>query len=266
MLLKIFKAGLGWGTSYKAIVTSSAFVLLCYFYIYSIASYLKLPIVIFQNGVTYNAVFENTYLIDKNWDYLFTIALGVIWLLLSIRARRLGIATSLIYTGLVLTAGLSGLFVFYDFIVFITLPFIVWILFLNKIVKEKTVLEIETNLLTINYFSIIIIVSSVIGIFLSTSFLLFSIQPSSIPIHNYSYPPYVLFSNLSPVLILILIFSLFINILIRKVNLHRTLTKFKEFSISIPPDSGYAQLSTKTKFFYLLIIIIIINFVIFDTS
>ena len=249
MLLRNLKAGLGLGTSYKAIVTSSAFVLLCYFYIYSIASYLKLPIVIFQNGVTYNAIFENTYLIDKNWDYLFTIALTVVWLFLSIRNRKLGIATSLIYTGLVVTAGLSGFSVFYDLMVFMTLPFIVSLLILNKIVKEKNILESDTNLLIINYFSIIIIISSLIGIFLSSSFLLFSIQPSSIPIHNYTYPPYVLFSNLAPVLILILMFSLFINILMKKFNLHRILTKFKESSLSIPPASGYAQLSTKTKFF-----------------
>ena len=87
-------------TSYKAIVTSSAFVLICYFYIYLIASYLKLPIIIFQNGVTYNAFFENTYLIDKNWDYLFIIALTIVWLSLSIRNKKLGISTSLIYTGL----------------------------------------------------------------------------------------------------------------------------------------------------------------------
>ncbi len=178
-------------------------------------------------------------------------------LFLSIRNKKLGIATSLIYTGLAITAGLSGFAVFYDLTVFITLPFIVSLLILNKIVKEKNILESDTNLLTINYFSITIIISSIIGIFLSASFLLFSIQPSSLPIHNYTYPPYVLFSNLSPVLILVLMFSLFINILIRKSNLHRILTKFKESSLSVPPDSDYAQLTTKTKFFYLLIIIIL---------
>ena len=188
-------------------------------------------------------------MIDKNWDYLFIIALTVVWLFLSIRNKKLGIATSLIYTGLAMTTSLSDFSLFYDLMVFMTLPFIVSLLVLNKIVKEKNILKSDTNLLIINYFSIIIIISSVIGIFLSSSFLLFSIQPSSVPIHNYTYPPYVLFSNLAPVLILLLIFSLFINILIRKFNLHRILTKFKESSLSVSSVSGYAQLDNKNKIF-----------------
>ena len=197
-------------------------LLLCFSVIFifiRVASYLKLPIIIFQNGVTYNAFFENTYLIDKNWDYLFIIALTIVWLSLSIRNKKLGISTSLIYTGLAAMTTLSGFPIFYPFAVFISLPFIVSLVIINKIVKEKNILNTEVNLLIINFFSIIIIISAVIGIFLSSSFLLFSIQPSSIPIHNYTYPPYVLFSNLSPVLILFVIFCLLINILIRKSNL-----------------------------------------------
>ncbi len=255
MLLRNLKAGLGFGSSYKAIVTSSAFLLVCYFYIYSIASYLKLPIVIFQNGVTYNAFFENTYLIDRNWDYLVIIALTIVWLSFSIRNKKLEVATSLIFTSLAVTTVLSGFSIFYPFTLFITLPFIISLVILNKIVKEKNILNNQVNLLTINYFSIIVIISSVIGIFLSSSFLLFSIQPSSIPIHNYTYPLYVLFSNLSPVLILVVIFSLFINILIGKSNLNRIFSKFKESNLSIPLGSSYAQLKTKTKFIYLLLII-----------
>ena len=133
MLLRNLQTVLGLGTSYKAIVTSSSFVLLCYFYIYSIASYLKLPIIIFQNGYTYNAFFENTYLIDKNWDYLFIIALTVVWLFLSIRNKKLGIAISLIYTGLAMMTGLGGFPFLYDLMVFITLPFSVVIGSLTKL-------------------------------------------------------------------------------------------------------------------------------------
>ncbi|TVP41683.1 hypothetical protein [Candidatus Nitrosocosmicus arcticus] len=257
MLLGNLKAGLGFGASYKAIVTSSAFVLLCYFYVYSIASFLKFPIVIFQNGYSYNAIFENTYLIDKNWDTLFIITLTVAWLLLAIRNKKFGIATSLIYTALAMTTGLSGFSLFYYLTVFMSLPFILSLLIFDKIVKENMVLEIDTNLLLINYFSIIIIISSLIGIFLSSSFLLFSIQPSSIPIHNYTYPPYVLFSNLTPVLVLLLMFSFFINISMKKFNLHKILSKFKGSSLSVPSTAGYTQLSTKAKFFYLLMIIIL---------
>jgi hypothetical protein len=257
LLFRSLKAGLGLGASYKAIITSSAFVLIIYFYVYSIASSLKIPIVIFQNGVTYNAIFEKTYLIDKNWDYLLTIALTVIWLFLSIRNKKIGIATASIYTGLTVTAGLSGVSLFYDSLVFLTFPFIISLLILNKIVKERSILKSDTNLLTINYFSIVIIISALIGIFLSASFVLFSIQPSIVPIHNYTYPPYVLFSNLSPVLILFLTSSLLINILIKKSNLDRILTRFKESSLSVSPASARVQLTTKTKFFYLSIIIIL---------
>ena len=257
MLIGNLKAGLGFGASYKAIVTSSAFVLLCYFYVYSIASFLKFPIVIFQNGYSYSAIFDNTYLIDKNWDALFTITLTVTWLLLAVRNRNLGIATSLIYMGLALTTGLSGFSVFYYLTVFMSLPFIMSLLLLDKFVKEKGLLEIDTNLLLINYFSIIVIISSLIGIFLSSSFLLFSIQPSSIPIHNYTYPPYVLFSNLTPGLVLLSMLSLLINISFKKFNLSRLSSNIKRAGLSVRSASGDTQLSTYAKFFYLLMIIIL---------
>ena len=119
--IKNIKSGLGWSYSYVAILTSCFLILVAYFFIYSVASYFKPHIVVFQNGVTYHAFFENTYLIDKNWDYLFTIALTVAWLFLSIRNNKLRIATSFIYSGLAITAGLSGFSVFlrvdgfYDF-------------------------------------------------------------------------------------------------------------------------------------------------------
>ncbi len=255
MLLGNLKLALGLDTSYKAIVTSSAFVLLCYFYVYSIASYLKIPIVVFQNGFTYNAVFENTYLIDKNWDLIFTFGLSVVWFFLSIRNKKIGIITSLIFTGLAITIGLTGFSVYLHLIIFTTFPFIVSLLILNKIAKGKNILNNDSNLLIINYFSIIIIISSFIGIFLSSSILLFSIPPSSIPIHNYTYPPYVLFSNLAPVLILFLMFSLFINILLRKSILHSLFIKFKEYGILVPLAIGNAQLSTRKKFSFLVVII-----------
>ena len=138
-----------------------------------------------------------------------------------------------------------------------TFPFILLLLILNKILKEKNILKSDTNLLIINYFSIIIIISSIFGIILSASFVLFSIQPTAVPLHNYTYPPYVLFSNLSPVLIVLLMFSLFINILIRKINLQGVSTKFRELGISTSHAFEHAQFSTKTKSIYLLLIIIL---------
>lgn len=255
--IRNLKSGLGWSYSYTAILTSCILILTAFFYIYLVASYLKAPIVIFQNGVTYSAIFENTFLIGKNWDYLFTISLTVVWLFLSIRNKKLGISTSLIYTGLAVTAGLSGFSVFYDLVVFMTLPFIISLLIFNKILKEKNILKSDTNLLIINYFSVAVFISAVIGVILSSSFLLFSVPPSALFVHNYTYPLYVLFSNFSPVLIFLLLFSFIVKFLVKEFRIEKLWTRNNVTHEKESIFSKSVNLSIRTKFLFMLFFIIL---------
>ena len=255
--IKNIKSGLGWSYSYSAILTSCFLILVAYFFTYSVASFLKPHIVIFQNGVTYHAFFENTYLIDKNWDYLFAIALTVAWLFLSIRNKKLRIATSLIYSGLAITAGLTGSSVFYLLIVFTTFPFIVALLILNKIVKEENILRNDINALVINYLSVAIFVSGVIGVILSSSFLLFSVPSSSLFVHNYTYPLYVLFSNFSPVLIFLLLFSFVVKFLVKEFRIEKLWNKNNVMDENESTISKSVTVSFRTKFLLMIFFIIL---------
>ncbi len=255
--IKNIKFGLGWSYSYTAILTSCVLILIAYFFIYLVASYLKPHIVIFQNGVTYHALFENSYLIDKNWDYLFTIALTVAWLFLSIRNRKIGIATSLMYSGLAITAGLSSFSVLHDLMVFMTFPFIVSLLIINKIMKERKILKSDANLLLINYLAVAVLISGIIGLILSSSFLLFSVPPSSLFVHNYTYPLYVLFSNVSPILIFLLLFSFMVKFLVKEFKIEKLWNKNNFIDENEIIVSKSVTVPIRTKLLVLLFFIII---------
>src|SRR4029079_4494455 len=142
--------------------------------------------------------------------------------LLSIKNKKFGIIVSVIFGCIAVITSINNNSLFFRSLIFVTLPFILSLLIYDKFwMKEKKFLITEKNLLLINYFSVIVLISSVIGIILSSSLLVFSVPPSSLYIHNYVYPLYVLISNISPLLIILLMFSFFVKLLLRKLKVEK---------------------------------------------
>lgn len=211
------KSTVGWNSRPFVVISSGIFVLITYFYLYYVASLLDLPIVIFQNGVTYNALFENTYIIDKNWDAYLIIALFIVWVMFCLNNKKFGAIVSSILVGVEAVTLSTDLMPIFHLIIFTIFPSLLFMLIFNKIrTKDKSFLKYGTNSLTINYFSISVIICSVIGIILSASMLIFSIPPQALLIHNYAYPLYVLFYNATPLLVFLLMFSFFVKYIIVK--------------------------------------------------
>ena len=173
----------------------------------------------FTDGVTYNAHFENTYLIDKNLDGCLIIILFITWLLFSLKNKKIGLIASSVFVGsMIVTLSLNLIYLF-NLVIFTTFPLIVFILIFNRgRTKDKSILKYSTNSLTINYFSISVIICSAIGIILASSNLIFSIPPEELFIHNYAYPLYVLFSEVTPIVLFLLVFSFFVKYIIRNVR------------------------------------------------
>jgi len=218
-ILDTVKSTVGWGTAPSSVITSCTLVVIAYFYLYSISSYLHIPIVVFTDGVTYNAHFENTYLVDKNLDGCIIIILFITWLLFSLKNKKIGLITSSVFVGsMIVTLSLNLIFLF-NLVIFTTFPLIVFILIFDRgKTKVKSILKYGANSLTLNYFSISVIICSAIGIILASSNLIFSIQPEELFIHNYAYPIYVLFSEVTPIVLFLLLFSFFVKYIIRNVR------------------------------------------------
>src|SRR4029078_13037158 len=162
-IVDTIKSSLGWNVRPYVVITSFIFVLLAYFYLYSISSYLNIPIVIFQNGVTYNAYFGNTYLIDKNLDGYLIIILFIMWLFFSLKNKKIALIASSTFVGLTVgTLSLDLLYLF-NLVIFTTFPLTIFILIFNRVrTKDKSLLNYGTNSLIINYFFISVIICSAI--------------------------------------------------------------------------------------------------------
>ena len=98
---------------------------------------MKLPIVFFQNGVTYNGFFENTYLINQNWDYIIIIGLTTVWLFLSIENKKSRILIPMLYGSIAIFSNLGISSSFNVVMVLVALPLIISLLIVNKILKKK---------------------------------------------------------------------------------------------------------------------------------
>jgi hypothetical protein len=205
---------LGQGFSPLSIVNSVSLALTSFFYIYTVGSYFRVSIYILQDRVTYQTVF-NTYVINKDLDHII-IAFGIaLWLVLSIREKKLKFAVAATYGGLIVIAASANLGIL-DIIALTSIPIAIFFLLYNRFACEKKILNtyIAINL-SVNYLAITGIATGIIGIIISSvTFFPFP----SIYIRNYAYEIFVLLSSFSPVLLFLLVMCFPLKLLMNEVT------------------------------------------------
>src|SRR6476469_936624 len=188
-----------------SILSSAVFVIVSFFYIYTLGSYFRISIYYIRNGVTNPSIF-NAYIVNKYLDRLIII-LGInLWFLLSIRGKE-KYAYTIIYTGLIIIAVILHIEILIDTTVLASVPLAFGLLIYNKLAFKK-ILVISTK-----YFAIIGLVTVIISIILSSAHL-FSIPSNFILLQNFTYNIFLFFSSFSTVLILLLICCLPLKIII----------------------------------------------------
>jgi len=242
---------LGYGNSIQSIMSSAILALVSFFYIYTAGSFFRINIHILQNRISYNTYFD-FFIINRHTDHII-IATGIIlWSLLSLRGKARIIITT-IYGVATLLAVTSGNAILLDIIAIMAIPIVIGTLIYNKLASVKIV-NTNSNLY-INYIAIIVIVTSIIGITMSIGFL-FNPPVNLIPsIPNYMYEIFILFSSLSPLLMLLLVSCLPLKILIKEVRAAIGRTK-KINTYSIDFSDRYV-IKSKTKIICLVLIMLL---------
>jgi hypothetical protein len=242
---------LGYGNSIRSIISSAILALVSFFYIYTAGSFFRINIHILQNRTSYNTYFD-FFIINRHTDHII-IATGIIlWAGLSLRGKaRIIIATS--YGVATLIAITSGIAILLDIIAIMAIPIVICTLIYNKLASRKIV---NTNPnLSVNYIAIIVIVTGIIGITMSVGVLL-NPRENQIPsIPNFMYEMFILFSSLSPLLMLLLLSCLPLKILIKEIRaaIERT-KKISTYSIDF---SDRIVLKTRTKIICLALIMLL---------
>ena len=242
---------LGQGTSRLSIAGSAILALISFFYIYTVGSYFKVNIYILQNRVTYYQFFD-MYIFGRYIDHIIITCGIILWFVLSIRGKA-RFAASIIYGGLTLIAVLADLGALLDIIAVMSIPIVISFLVYNKLAckkKKKKIPTIPYTNLTINYIAIIGIATGIISVIVSSSSLFPIMTPSnsSIPIRNYAYEIFLLFSSFSPILILLLVNSFPVKLLIKEFTRIKNSISNNNIDLSVSKDWN---IKLRTKFIYL---------------
>jgi hypothetical protein len=225
---------LGYGVNKISIVSSALLASISLFYIYSVGSYLQHVIVYyFLLRVTYIKPF-NEYLLTRYFDSVIITSLTFFWLFLSLGGKARIFVPSVF--GIFLVVGVvarqDGLMTILELV---SLPLIVFCLLgqmsYRKRVKKRKHNQLVQYLspgLTLNYLCTIATVLAVYSTLISLSVISTTqhipvdkiFETRAIPIDNYGYEIFVLFSVLSPVLLILIFFCLPVKLLVKSV-LHR---------------------------------------------
>jgi len=242
---------LGYGSSIPTILSSAIIAIVTFFYIYTVGSFLRVNIYILLHRVSYNTYFD-FFIVNRYIDHII-IATGVIlWCAISLHGKaRIIITVS--YGALTLFAITSGIEILLDITAVIAILIVICCLTYNRIASKK-ILTSYPNL-SINYIALFVIAACIIGTIVSIG-VLFSLPVNLKPtIPNYTFEIFILFSSLSPLLMLLLVSCLPLKILIKEVRaaLGRT-KKINTYSIDF---SDRYVIKSKTKIICLVLIMLL---------
>ena len=213
---------LGRDKSIVLITVSAAFVVMSFFYIYSLATYSKLDVWNLQDRVSYTSYFE-TFVIDRTVDHLIITVTTAFWLALSLK-YRLRFAVAIIY-------GISAILLAYfnletplDLMAIVSLPIISILLVVNMLLPNKFLVS-DRNLV-ISYFSIIAIGFGMLSLIISLQNTYFPDELTQW--RSIAYEIFLISTGLSPVLLILLILSVPVKIIVNEVitSLRRFNKKF----------------------------------------
>jgi hypothetical protein len=234
-------------------MSSATLALISFFYIYTLASYLKIDIYFLQNRVTYFTFFHN-YIINKYADQIVIVSGIVFWLVLAINGKRekTRYLVPLAYGGLTLFSISANIGILLDVLTLLSIPFVVSLLVYNRFIAtiQEKVLKKRSDLLYVNYLALIGIITGIISMFMTTLMPLYSPTPAFLqPImRNYAHELFVIFSSTCPVLIFLLIFCLPVKLVLTEF-MTKILKVKHTITTSILP---YEMKKTRSKIIFLL--------------
>ena len=211
---------LGSGSRRGTVVGCAMLAITLFFYIYSTGSYFQIHVYSLLKRVTYEFVF-NIHIINRDLDnvivLLSTVSL-LFFLLVAERRPYWLIILQLAY----ITTSLYTLFTDEDlwlqYLALLSIPLLVFSFFFYnyKLTKPK-IKRAEQLTLVVNYFTLICIAVGIIGLIITSTRIIHG-GTDLIPVRNYMYEIYLLFSNLSPYLIFILTLCFPIKLIVNKIK------------------------------------------------
>jgi hypothetical protein len=186
-----------------SIISSASLVTLCLFYIYSISAYLGLTVYPLVDRVTYYSQFD-VYITNEYVDHIIIGSLLTLWIAFSSTKTRISYIAIGIFSVLFAISVVMHNYYVLDGVALSSLPAIAGLVLYNKY-SVRRILTGQSLELTQNYFALLGIILGVFGLVFTLFLIFHSNLMFGTPIRNYAYDVFLIFSRLSPILILLLI-------------------------------------------------------------
>jgi hypothetical protein len=249
-VLEYLASVFGKGIQAESVISSATVTLIVFFYVYTAASFFKITVYPFEHRVIYYKFF-NSYIISSYADNLIIGVATILWLGFSLKGN-IRICSCMSYSVALAIALLVGSDLMLQLVALLSLPIIIFFSIYDGILLRKgdrVRSRVKENHLTINYISALAILIGAIGITLSAMAFVSYTSLDFIP--DYSYEIFLVFSTLSPVLIIFSVYGSFVKIVINGIMAMAIKVK-KESPNPIPIRRGENP-RPRTKIIFLLL-------------
>jgi hypothetical protein len=208
---------LGQGACKISIITSALLATVSLLYVFVLGSHLHLTVYYFLTRFTYIISFDD-HIVSRYFDSVIIGLLTIVWFILSLNRKLTRIFSTSIFGILLAIAVIANLAGLLSLMELATLPVII-LLLLGNVKRESRTKKIIKHFqlsLTLNYLVIIVVILGLYSITISLSVIVFAqsfsvenvFTSKRIPLDNYGYEIFILFSSLSPLLLIVTFFSL----------------------------------------------------------
>ena len=232
------------------VLASISLFIISFFFIFWIGSYFEVDIFPLENRFTILTTFQ-TYIFDKFVDTIIITLLTTLWICLSIRGKP-RIVSAILYGSITALAIFTNSSWLLNASALVSVPLIVSF-FVYHYFSPKKIIQFQSNLL-FNFFSLAVLGIAVSG-FIITLYFISSSSGQLGWIRNHAVDIFLLFSSISPALILFLMAGSFIKLLAIKVK-----REFKIKKWQYQPTSR--KLNKKSRFLFLSLFMLLSVFIV----
>lgn len=247
---------LGYGTPISSILSSVAFTLCIFFYLYTAGSFFGITVYPLIDRATVYTDFEE-YIINQHLDYIIVIVATASWFLLSIKKRAFGYYFSIAYGGIgIILALISPDNIVFDILALLSLPLIIAVALYYYRKRQKDALNFNAKL-TWRYISLAVIAIGAIGIVFPVSAVFLTPNPEPSDGDDPANELFLLLSSFSTIYIFLLVFCLGVKALYKGALRLLKLDIKEDISQTLPDDYKQNKLKTQTKIGILLVAMIL---------
>src|SRR3989441_4145304 len=217
---------LGRGNTWSSILANTGLAIVVFMYVFTAASYFRLNIVPLEGRVTDPFLSFDSFILNEFADHVIIAFATILWLSVALQKGKVRSILIIVYASVIAMASFFMMDTLLDIIALASVPLIISLLIYNKMASKDSKILRKNSIsqkgycgtdLFINYLLIIGVATGIAAIIISSS-PIFSVRSETIPVHDYAYDIFLIFSRYSPVYIILLINAAAVKVVVDAIK------------------------------------------------